>query len=114
MRGVTISLLNDLLLEDISTHTPHARRDQNGWLNANDIRISTHTPHARRDLLFCVLVWIEQISTHTPHARRDLAVDGIYGRLTISTHTPHARRDGGAVFYVNHGINFYSHASCEA
>ena len=93
MRGVTISLLNDLLLEDISTHTPHARRDQNGWLNANDIRISTHTPHARRDA---------RIAERGAHPR-------------ISTHTPHARRDSGwGVDMSLCKINFYSHASCEA
>ena len=49
MRGVTNS---SVLLEycpNISTHTPHARRDQArvGFFPFNEI--STHTPHARRD-----------------------------------------------------------------
>ena len=32
----------------------------------------------------------------------------------ISTHTPHARRDDTVAVENEYGINFYSHASCEA
>ena len=33
----------------ISTHTPHARRDDDEWTYTDEYYISTHTPHARRD-----------------------------------------------------------------
>ena len=35
---------------DISTHTPHARRDRAVVKLYRSIDISTHTPHARRDI----------------------------------------------------------------
>ena len=50
MRGVTIpmdSIIN--WKENISTHTPHARRDLRHELIHAFFNISTHTPHARRD-----------------------------------------------------------------
>ena len=34
---------------NISTHTPHARRDNELSKNGIENIISTHTPHARRD-----------------------------------------------------------------
>ena len=37
--------------------------------------ISTHTPHARRDVAVYVREWERRISTHTPHARRDSGLD---------------------------------------
>ena len=48
-------------------------------MNSNnaEIEISTHTPHARRDpKLYKVGDSMAKISTHTPHARRDF---GRYG-----------------------------------
>ena len=51
MRGVT--LITEYFNEnkEISTHTPHARRDDEieAKVSAEGI-ISTHTPHARRDV----------------------------------------------------------------
>ena len=49
MRGVTqnIGQLDGYL--DISTHTPHARRDTLNETQEIHPNISTHTPHARRD-----------------------------------------------------------------
>ena len=59
-------------VSEISTHTPHARRD---YLVPEDvstaIHISTHTPLARRDDKFGLADIIPFISTHTPLARRD-------------------------------------------
>ena len=102
----------------ISTHTPHAGRDDGvPYSSLNSAAISTHTPHAGRDksgtveiagdtgfLLTRPMRDVTQdvlgvsshfgISTHTPHAGRDfgevrtVTIDG------ISTHTPHAGRDG--------------------
>ena len=41
-----------------------------------DLEISTHTPHARRDPSFITVVLsVSYISTHTPHARRDFTPD---------------------------------------
>ena len=45
------------------------------------------------------------------------ATTGTYGtimKMWISTHTPLARRDDYKEFYEWFGIDFYSHASCEA
>ena len=101
---------------NISTHTPHARRDAIQSIIAKRLTISTHTPHARRDRPVDILQLILNISTHTPHARRDDCTEcwnremekfqltrlmrGVTRMLTgltydidISTHTPHARRD---------------------
>ena len=50
MRGVTFIVLSCFTLIDISTHTPHARRDpEPSQFRIVSVRISTHTPHARRD-----------------------------------------------------------------
>ena len=51
MRGVTGEVITDLEALRISTHTPHARRDENHHSLAKTYKISTHTPHARRDRL---------------------------------------------------------------
>ena len=52
MRGVTDFTDDFEIIDNISTHTPHARRDVfYEWYNKNLIKISTHTPHARRDAL---------------------------------------------------------------
>ena len=50
MRGVTAEVQLDEKGRIISTHTPHARRDENPILFTSDQFISTHTPHARRDV----------------------------------------------------------------
>ena len=72
MRGVTTAIPYCPAQTEISTHTPHARRDFSEYIKTDDFKtISTHTPHARRDKsCFCHSVKIA-ISTHTPHARRD-------------------------------------------
>ncbi len=49
MRGVTDEQLELLKVENISTHTPHARRDHRSRKIWQTLTISTHTPHARRD-----------------------------------------------------------------
>ena len=49
MRGVTYGFTNQANMLCISTHTPHARRDETGTEFDAGISISTHTPHARRD-----------------------------------------------------------------
>ena len=49
MRGVTVCRQRLHGLADISTHTPHARRDKEIREMRGKGDISTHTPHARRD-----------------------------------------------------------------
>ena len=76
--------------------------------------ISTHTPHARRDLPRSALPYLPVISTHTPHARRDGALLGL-GKAQSFQLTRLMR----GVTYSRLGINFCipnfnSHASCEA
>ena len=54
-----------------------------------DGNISTHTPHARRDAMadqWCE--YIEKISTHTPHARRDTV--GVVNLLPAMDFNSHA------------------------
>ena len=50
MRGVTTSSITVSGSVKISTHTPHARRDDLDEFSAQALPISTHTPHARRDV----------------------------------------------------------------
>ena len=73
MRGVTALFPNVHRYAQISTHTPHARRDELDINEVQKITISTHTPHARRDqfIVICICLLVI-ISTHTPHARRDI------------------------------------------
>ena len=93
MRGVTIFQRSICLACFISTHTPHARRDQRRVGCIGCPMISTHTPHARRDSAEVGLPLGRRISTHTPHARRDYFQSTFTEFFLISTHTPHARRD---------------------
>ena len=103
--------------QNISTHTPLARRDHAGFRESLTVSgflltrllrgatekrtgfkpaffISTHTPLARRDVPSQqARSKLTTISTHTPLARRDISYR--YRNLIkcISTHTPLARRD---------------------
>ena len=131
-------MLNNLPPE-ISTHTPHARRDVSCLLKHFSAFISTHTPHARRDEIFfansSVLstfqltrlmrgVTVVQrdydiahfvISTHTPHARRDLFVC-LLVRIFLKFQLTRLMRGVTISLTIFAGItiDFNSHASCEA
>ena len=74
MRGVTAFVWEQIQRLKISTHTPHARRDQIPPALDRQRIISTHTPHARRDMWDATNTFDNTISTHTPHARRDFHV----------------------------------------
>ena len=51
MRDVTLADQIDALIRRVSTHTPHAGRDDMTAEEAWEIaRVSTHTPHAGRDV----------------------------------------------------------------
>ena len=49
MRGATYTTHADIDALNISTHTPHAGRDDGQRLSGGVHEISTHTPHAGRD-----------------------------------------------------------------
>ena len=55
MRGVTMKRVKKYLNPQISTHTPHARRDFIVICICLLVIISTHTPHARRDSIKVVV-----------------------------------------------------------
>ena len=49
IRGVTLAGHTADSFLQISTHTPHTRRDAERLTHIEDGIISTHTPHTRRD-----------------------------------------------------------------
>ena len=49
IRGVTSLAVVLVRVSDISTHTPHTRRDELYNIVYIEFFISTHTPHTRRD-----------------------------------------------------------------
>ena len=115
MRGVTPDIGGIVNLIHISTHTPHARRDDLLNLVEDLATISTHTPHARRDSathqgIFQIFSFLLTRLMRGVTKKPDSA--GIDRR--ISTHTPHARRDMVAMEKIPGFFHFYSHASCEA
>ena len=82
------------MLQNISTHTPHARRDE---IVPHEIISPVSFQLTRLMRGVTVVKNVDgkrvEISTHTPHARRDLVMIFYQIKIMISTHTPHARRD---------------------
>ena len=79
---------------EISTHTPHARRDAGVFQTAPVYPLFLLTRLMRGvTLKITEKLMMVNISTHTPHARRDTAAEASRYGSNISTHTPHARRD---------------------
>ena len=116
MRGVTATQKSVCIDIFISTHTPHARRD-NVNLDYLRIVIVFQLTRLMRGVTYgdTVRQWERlAISTHTPHARRDSMITPTAKNRTISTHTPHARRDIYYDDFCCRNNNFNSHASCEA
>ena len=77
--------------------------------------ISTHTPHARRDMLPLIVLASHNISTHTPHARRDelsLRLGSDHLEFLLTRLMRGVTREAPPRFCVR--FHFYSHASCEA
>ncbi len=79
-------------------------------------QISTHTPHARRDLRYALEPTIaESISTHTPHARRDRKASPKHRKHLEFQLTRLMRGVTTAtVVSICGEKDFNSHASCEA
>ena len=114
MRGATLARHRQLVIQRISTHTPHAGRDTFGHGSHEVAEISTHTPHAGRDHFGFLVLPGHWISTHTPHAGRDVMLKRLGANMSISTHTPHAGRDVKKWNDVGELRNFNSHAPCGA
>ena len=133
--GLPVTMLT---ADEISTHTPHARRDLTGILSpvvlvlfqlTRLMRGVTASKRAWTRIVIFQLTrlmrgvtyhsqvyyfFTDVISTHTPHARRDVNKLMRSASSTISTHTPHARRDAASPIERFISLNFNSHASCEA
>ena len=137
MRGATTQKPAAKLNGRISTHTPHAGRDQR--LTINNLQPENFNSHAPCGARLCPVIPIQccqPISTHTPHAGRDErhllwpvcptdfnshAPCGArrycmgFGRRQVhfNSHAPcGARRNGNRVLILAH--NFNSHAPCGA
>ena len=106
MRGATLQHLMTLEgLGMISTHAPHARRDEH-WRELNgENTISTHAPHE---------VQPSSISTHAPHARRDLAYSLWFTRASHFYSRASCEARHGMLVPDPCFKHFYSRASCEA
>ena len=80
----------------------------------DSLMISTHTPHARRDNAVMSPVDDKSISTHTPHARRDIRAPKLHKSLWIFLLTRLMRGVTAVEVLELAAPYFYSHASCEA
>ena len=82
----------------ISTHTPHAGRDQrDDEGNESDQKFLLTRPMRGATGNLSSALAINPISTHTPHAGRDGSIKKLRNETKISTHTPHAGRDGAEI-----------------
>ena len=95
MRGATNRVYQLPHLLEISTHTPHAGRDDRRHLQgAGLLDFYSHASCEARPADLSGMAAAITISTHTPLARRDLNLPDLdIVMLLISTHTPLARRD---------------------
>ena len=67
MRGVTFKDIGRVYDCRISTHTPHAGRDDERLAHPKIDDISTHTPHAGRDdVFYTVSVGVDNFNSHAP------------------------------------------------
>ena len=112
---MTSSANNSAFVLDISTHTPHTRRDIHDLFKQRRFWISTHTPHTRRDFQTVRPLF------SFPQFLLTRLIRGVTGFtfffwffFKISTHTPHTRRDIDGAEKLSDENNFYSHASYEA
>ena len=116
MRGATYAMIWNEWFRDISTHTPHAGRDEINMSSAiQQANFYSHAPCGARlaktaqAIHSCIFLLTRPmrgataqdqvksnmfcISTHTPHAGRDRMTATRNSTEQISTHTPHAGRD---------------------
>ena len=100
---------------NISTHTPHARRDKLLGNNKIKNKISTHTPHARRDKLYYRLVNALLLFQLT-RLMRGVTTDYYTNIIPLVNFNSHASCEAwhSYIRYNTNLLNFNSHASCEA
>ena len=115
MRGVTAATQARQWFLQISTHTPHARRDciiaqacMEKWefLLTRLMRGVTRRSFLKSTIILFLLTRLMRGVTFAVNLHPFLR--------QISTHTPHARRDPWSACHRYHQPYFYSHASCEA
>ena len=71
MRGATMMGMLGIFAQMISTHTPHAGRDEIVGYTPAEIGISTHTPHAGRDTQSDIFYpWKRNFNSHAPCGAR--------------------------------------------
>ena len=130
MRGVTEVLNSEVSIVKISTHTPHARRDQNPLLE--NILIKNFNSHASCEAWHRVVIkWTKELKFQLTRLMRGVTLFPEYVccsfnnfnshasceawlkleifiilPLPISTHTPHARRDILVCWNLHHIILF--------
>ena len=138
MRGVTKSIRSSLLNHTISTHTPHARRDnirihaavvpdkfQLTRLMRGVTKFKTTSACGSKFQLTRLMRGVTKgialkenkniISTHTPHARRDLVCQlacSAHGIFQLTRLMRGVTSESSGTSPVS--ANFNSHASCEA
>ena len=115
MRGATVISDSDEFGNKISTHAPHARRD-NSMVEKMAAEINFYSRascEARQERTMNTVVNVRFLLTRLMRGATPLA--GIIEQeFTISTHAPHARRDNIIKNPMYRVIDFYSRASCEA
>ena len=78
----------------ISTHTPHAGRNEEIADRLAGLIISTHTPHAGRNGTFPMISErLANFNSHAPCGAQPASACPHCGCIVISTHTPHAGRN---------------------
>ena len=115
MRGATQLEKSGKFLIFISTHTPHAGRDDTGVrLPTPETDFYSHAPCGAR-LEF--LEWGEKNNEFLltrPMRGATGHMDEYVQEMMISTHTPHAGRDNTRQAQAFNAADFYSHAPCGA
>ena len=77
----------------VSIHAPHAGRDGDVELRAEELDVSIHAPHAGRDFQAGDRYIKITVSIHAPHAGRDFVMHTPRVTIRVSIHAPHAGRD---------------------
>ena len=115
MRGATTTKFSSWLTGLISTHTPHAGRDDlgNGKRMTYDDFYS-HAPCGARLAPLAPQFHPNDFYSHAPCGARPAVSQHFRVVGIISTHTPHAGRDWSFAACKSCCSYFYSHAPCGA
>ena len=77
-----------------------------------DANVSTHTPHAGRDETGLFIAALVPFLLTRPMRDVTVVVSHSHGDHAVSTHTPHAGRDRLQLIFSELRLRFYSHAPC--